>query len=164
MYILYAISVRKLYIYNMNLSNTDKRIINSLIENPRKSYRELAKVAHVSIATIGNRLKILEKNNIIHNYTTLIDYDLIGYDTHVMINIRVSQGQEKAVEKKLFNGPNVTSIYDITGDFDILVLARFKNRRELDAYLKIIQAYEFVERTQTNLVLNTIKEKPIEIN
>lgn len=148
----------------MNLSNTDKRIINALIENPRQSYRELAKEAHVSIATIGNRLKFLEKNKLIKGYTSYIDYDLIGYDTHVIINIRVSQGQEKAVEKKLFNSPNITSIYNLTGDFDIMLIARFKNRRELDSYLKIIQAYEFVERTQTQLILHTIKETSIQIN
>ncbi|MEK6890750.1 MAG: Lrp/AsnC family transcriptional regulator [Nanoarchaeota archaeon] len=148
----------------MNLSDIDKRIINSLIENPRKSYRELAKTAHVSIATIGNRLKVLEKNKLVKGYTTYIDYDLIGYDTHVVINIRVSQGQEKAVEKKLFNSPNVTSIYDLTGEFDIMVIARFKNRRELDSYLKVVQAYEFVERTQTQLILHTMKETSIQIN
>ncbi|PIN95667.1 AsnC family transcriptional regulator [Candidatus Pacearchaeota archaeon CG10_big_fil_rev_8_21_14_0_10_31_9] len=148
----------------MNLTISDKKIINALIDNPRKSYRELAKEVHVSVATIGNRLKNLEKNSIIKKYSTIIDYDQIGYDTHVMINIRVSRGQEKTVEKKLFNSPNVTAIYDITGEFDILVIARFKNRNGLDVYLKTIQAYEFVQRTQTNLVLSTIKERPIQIS
>ena len=146
------------------INDVDKRIINSLVKDPRKSYRELAKDAKVSIATISNKLKELSKKGILKNYTTLVDYDLLGYEVHVIINIRVSQGQEVVVEKKLFNSPNVTAIYDLTGDFDIMVVARFRNRRELDTYLKTIQAYEFVERTQTQLVLSTIKEKPIEIN
>ena len=147
----------------MPIDEKDKRILNSLIGDSRKSYRELAKASKVSIATIGNRLKELTKKNIIQNYTTLIDYDKLGYETHVMISIRVSQGKEYSVERKLFNDPHVTSIYDITGDFDVLVIARFKNRKALDQYVKKIQTYEFVERTQTQLILNTIKERPIEL-
>ena len=146
------------------ISEVDKRIINALIKNPRKSYRELAKEAKVSVATISNKLKELTKKGILKGYSSLIDYDFIGYGIHVIINIRVSQGQEKVVEKRLFSSPNVTSIYDLTGDFDIMVIARFKNRRELDSYLKSIQKYEFVERTQTQLVLSTVRERPIEIN
>ena len=70
---------------------------------------------------------------------------------------------EDMLETKLFNNPNVTAIYDTTGEFDVLVIARFKNRKALDNYLKIIQGYEFVERTETKLILNTIKEENIEI-
>ena len=141
-----------------------KRIINALIKDPRKSYRELSKEARVSIATISNKLKLLAKKEIIKGYTALIDYDALDYELHVMINIKVSQGKAEAVEKKLFNNQHVTAIYNTTGDFDILVIARFKTRRSLDNYLKQIQAFEFVERTQTNLILNTIKEHPIEVS
>ena len=148
----------------MNLTESEKRIINSLIRNSRQSYRELAKESKVSLATIANKIKLFSKEGVINGHTTLIDYDKLDYDLHVMINIRVSQGKEVVVEKKLFNNPNVTAIYDTTGEFDVLVIARFKNRKALDNYLKVIQAYEFVERTQTNLILNTIKEKPIEIS
>lgn len=147
----------------MPINEKDKKIINALINDSKLSYRDLAKVSKASIATIGNHLKELTKKEIIKGYTTLINYDKLGYETHVMISIRVSHGREYFVEKKLFNSPNVTSIYDITGEFDVLVIARFKNRKALDQYVKKIQTYEFVERTQTQLILNTIKERPIEL-
>ncbi|MEK6873729.1 MAG: Lrp/AsnC family transcriptional regulator [Nanoarchaeota archaeon] len=148
----------------MNLTESEKRIINVLIKDSRKSYRDIAKESKVSIATISNKMKLFNKEGIINGHTTLIDYDKLNYDLHVMISVKVSQGKEVTVEKKLFNNPNVTSIYDITGEFDVLVIARFKNKKSLDNYLKAIQAYEFVERTQTNLILNTIKERPIELS
>ena len=50
------------------------------------------------------------------------------------------------------------AIYDITGTFDAVILARFKSTRQMDAFLKKIQSYEFVERTETKLILKTIKE------
>ncbi|MEM3112863.1 MAG: Lrp/AsnC family transcriptional regulator [Candidatus Pacearchaeota archaeon] len=146
------------------INESEKRILNTLIKDSRKSYRELAKESKVSVATISNKLKEFKNNGILKAYTTLVDYDLLGYEVHVIINIRVSQGQEVVVGKKLFNSPNVTAIYDLTGEFDIMVIARFKNRRELDNYLKTVQAYEFVERTQTQLILSSVKEMPIIIS
>ena len=67
------------------------------------------------------------------------------------------------VEKKIAVHPNVFGIYDVTGTFDAVILARFKTRRQMDIFLKKIQTYEFVERTETKLILNTIKEKNIEV-
>ncbi|MFO8016458.1 MAG: Lrp/AsnC ligand binding domain-containing protein [Candidatus Woesearchaeota archaeon] len=49
--------------------------------------------------------------------------------------------------------------YDITRDFDAHMITRFRNRRGLDAFLKKIQTYEFVERTKTDIVLNVVKEE-----
>ena len=51
----------------------------------------------------------------------------------------------------------------MTGDFDAAILARFKNRRQMDSFLKKIQTYDFVERTNTRLILNAIKEKNVRV-
>ena len=45
-----------------------------------------------------------------------------------------------------------------TGNFDATVLARFKSKKALDNFIKKIQTYDFVERTETRFVLNVIKE------
>ncbi|RMF04981.1 Lrp/AsnC family transcriptional regulator, partial [Candidatus Woesearchaeota archaeon] len=62
---------------------------------------------------------------------------------------------------KIAADPHVTAVYDNTGDFDATVIAKFKNRRGLDSFLKKIQTYDFVERTETRMILNTIKEDTI---
>ena len=46
----------------------------------------------------------------------------------------------------------------VTGDFDVVVLAIFKTRKGLDQFIKKLQAYKYVERTNTKLILNTIKD------
>ena len=145
----------------MELDSLDKNIINELIINSKLSYRDVAKKVKVSVATVMNRVKRLEKENVIKRYTTIIDYDKIGYDVEVMIEIRISKGKLFNVEKEIAHHPNVFGVYDITGDFDATILARFKNRKGMDAFLKKIQTYDFVERTNTRIILNTIKEKEI---
>lgn len=147
----------------MELDNLDKQIINTLIIDSTSSYREIAKKVKVSVATVMNRVNKLKKENIIKRYTTIIDYGNVGYDVEVLIEIRISKGKLFKVEKEISNHRNVFAVYDLTGDFDAAILARFKNSRQMDNFLKKIQTYDFVERTNTRLILNTIKEKQIEV-
>lgn len=148
---------------NMKLDETDKAILNSLVQNSRQSYRQLAKKIGVSVATIMTRVKRLEEEKIIKEYTTRIDYEKLGYDLRVLIDIRISKGQLFQIEKKIAKDPNVSTIFDNTGPFDATIIAIFKNRRTMDAFLKKIQSYEFVERTETKLVLSTIKDDFIKL-
>lgn len=145
----------------MQLEETDKKILNILVNNSRLSLRQIAKKANVSVATVMHHLKKLEEEKIINKYTTKIDYEKIGYDVEVMIEIRISKGKLFEVEKKIAVHPNVFAVYDVTGAFDALILARFPSRRKMDNFLKKIQTYDFVERTETRLILNTIKEENI---
>ena len=148
----------------MSLEQTDKKILNILIENSRLSLRQIAKKANKSVATIMHHLRKLEKDGIIRKYTAQLDYEKVGYDVDVIIEVRISKGKLFEVEKKIAMHPNVFAVYDITGAFDAVVLARFSTRRLMDNFLKKLQTYEFVERTETKLILNTIKEENIGIN
>lgn len=143
---------------NPIIDGRDKEIINCLIIDSRQSYRKLAEKAKVSVATIMHRVNKLEKEKIIKKYTTVIDYEKLGYDVEVMIEISISKGKLFMVEKKIAVHPNVFAVYDITGASDAVILARFHNRRMMDNFLKEIQTYDFVESTHTKLILNTIKE------
>ena len=143
------------------LEDTDKKILNILVDSSRLSLRQIAKKADVSVATVMNHINKMERENIIRKYTAKLDYEKIGYDIEVIIEIRISKGKLLEVEKKIAVHPNVFAIYDVTGAFDAVILARFPTRRQMDNFLKKIQTYEFVERTETKLILNTIKEETI---
>jgi len=145
----------------MALEETDKKILDILIDDSRLSLRQIAKKADISVATVMNHINNLEKEKIIKKYTAKLDYEKIGYDVEVMIEIRISKGKLFEVEKKITMDPNVFAVYDVTGAFDALVLARFPTRRKMDNFLKKIQTYEFVERTETKLILRTMKEDSI---
>ena len=146
------------------IDNLDQKIINILLDNSRLSYRQIAKKLKTSVATIMNHVKKLESDEIIKRYTTDVDYYKIGYDIKVMILTSISKGKLFEVEKKIAKHPAVFSVYDVTGEYDAVILARFKNRKSLDVFLKHIQKYDFVEKTHTSFILNTIKEKQDEIS
>jgi DNA-binding Lrp family transcriptional regulator len=147
----------------MDLDSTDQKIINELIDSCKMPLRTLADKIGVSFVTVMNRMKKLEKNGVINKYSARVNYDKLGYDTHVVIEIRIAKGKLIELESKIASSPNVYAVYDTTGDFDAIVLARFKNTRAMDNFLKAIQTYDFVERTNTKLILNTIKESQVRV-
>lgn len=146
------------------MENKDIAILKVLMENSRLSFREVAKKNRISVVTVINRVKELEKQKIIKRYVPELDYEKLGYEIQVIIQLRVSSGKLFEVERTIAKLPNVFAVYDITGDFDSMILAKFRNRKSLDSFLKKIQTYDFIERTETKLILNIIKENFMELN
>ena len=63
------------------------------------------------------------------------------------------------VQATIAKNDRVYAVYDITGEWDSLVLARFKDREEMDEFIKTILSQKNIERTSTSLVLNNVKEE-----
>lgn len=147
----------------MKIDKTDEKIINELIGNAKIPLREIASKLKISFVTVMNRIKKLGKEGIIKQYSAKINYDKLGYGVNVLIEIRIAKGKLFELEKKIASSPNVYAVYDTTGEYDATVLAKFKTTAAMDKFLKLIQTFDFVERTNTKLVLNTIKEEQIKI-
>ncbi|MEM5794087.1 MAG: Lrp/AsnC family transcriptional regulator [Candidatus Aenigmatarchaeota archaeon] len=142
----------------MELDKTDVKIIKLLLSNSRLSFREIARHLGLSVGTIINRVKILESEKIIKGYSVLLDHEKIGYELTAIIEITVSKGKLLEVEKEIAKFSNVCAVYDITGLTDALIIAKFKKRQELSDFVKSLLAMPNVERTNTHVVLTTIKE------
>jgi DNA-binding Lrp family transcriptional regulator len=143
----------------MFMDALDSSILRLLSENARKSYRELSRELKVSLSTISNRVKILEKEGIIEGYIPLINSEKIGYDLAVIINIKIAHGKLIEVQQKISRNDHVKAVYDITGEWDSLVVAYFKNRRELNLFIKRLLSMNHVERSNTQIVLNIVKNE-----
>ena len=140
-------------------SNLDTEILMKLSIDGRLSLRQLAKdLGNKSPVTIKKHVEELEKKEIIKNYGVQIDYEKLGYNIIAIIEITISKGKMLEVEKQIAENPHVFAVYDITGEYDALILARFKNRADLSIMIKEIHTSPYVERTNTHIVLNIIKE------
>ncbi|MFH1391249.1 MAG: Lrp/AsnC family transcriptional regulator [Candidatus Diapherotrites archaeon] len=142
----------------MEPDKKDILILRVLQKDSRLSLRKIAKKTGVSIVTVMKHIKRLEENGVITQYSAFLDYEKLGFDLQAITSISVAKGKLFDVEKKIASHPNVTAVYDVTGHFDVFVIARFKNRKSLDNYLKKVQTFDFVEKTETIIVLNAIKE------
>ena len=140
------------------LDDLDKRILQALLVNSRLSFRQIAKKVGVSVVTVVQRVKRLEREGVIRCYTTMLDHEKIGYELTVIIELTISKGKLLDVERKIAKHKNVCAVYDITGLTDAMVVAKFRSREELNNFVKSLLAMPYVERTNTHVVLNTVKE------
>lgn len=141
------------------MDSLDFQILESLNENARKSFRDIAKELKVSLSTISNRVHRLEEDGVIKAYVPVIDEEKLGYDLQVVVGIRISKGKLLDTQKKIAKDDRVFGVYDVTGDWDSIVMARFQNRTELDKFIKKVLTMEYIERSNTHVVLNTVKNE-----
>jgi Lrp/AsnC family transcriptional regulator for asnA, asnC and gidA len=100
----------------------------------------------------------LKEKNVIRNFIADIDYSKIGYELTTVIGIRAKGGKLQDIERKIADEKTVSAVYDVTGEYDAMIVAKFKDRKALNQLVKKLTAMEDVERTNTMVVLNVIKE------
>ncbi len=142
----------------LKIDETDLSIIRELKGDARKSFREIAEKLNVAEGTIYNRVNKLQKNGVIKRFMLDVDYSLLGYDLIAIIGLIVEGGSLSEIEEKFSKEPNVSAVYDVTGEYDALIIARFLDRDSLNRFVKGVLATPDVKRTQTMLVLNVLKE------
>ena len=142
----------------VELDKLDDRILEELLKDSKRSYRELARHLGVAVTTVINRIQRMEKSGIISGYTIRVDYEKLGYELVVVTEITVSKGKLLEMEKEIAKIPAVCAVYDVTGLTDAMVIAKFKNRKDLSNFTKGLLSMPFIERTNTHVVLTTVKE------
>mgnify|MGYP001772480976 FL=1 len=144
----------------VEIDTIDKKLLMELLRDSRVSLRRLAEEMNVSPATLHNRLLRLVQEGIVKGFTALIDYTKLGYSLTSIIMAKVDGKHLVEFEKNIANYDNVVAVYDIVGEYDVAIIAKFRSVEDLDNFLKTLLKNPVVERTHTSIVLNVIKEDP----
>ena len=142
------------------LDDTDRSIIEVLERDARTSLRRIAEEVDVSLGTVSNRVKKLEETGVIKNYRVILDSEKVGWNLNVVIGLRIQKGRLIEIQEKIARDNRVYGVYDVTGEFDSMVIARARDRSDLDDLSKNVLSMDGVVRSVTHLVLNTVKEGP----
>jgi len=142
------------------VDETSQRVLEEYLQDSRQSFREVARKIGISSGTVANRIKDMEETGVIKKYTTQLDYEKLGFELTAITEIIVSEGMMIEVGNEISTIGNAISVYNVTGDSDILVIAKFRTRQELSDFTKTILKMAHVVRTKTHVVLNTLKEDP----
>ena len=144
----------------MAIKSKDIELLRCLNKNGKASQRELAASTGTALGTVNSHIKNLEKEKIIKGYYAELNPEKVGYNLTAIINLRISKGKIMDLQDSISKHPQVFGVYDVTGEWDSLILARFKDRQEMDSFIKTTLSQKNVERSNTSLVLNTVKEEP----
>ena len=142
----------------VNTDELDRKILSELLRDCRRSYRAIARRAGISVGTALSRIRRMEKNGVVKGYAAILNQEKLGYQLTVLAEISVSKGKLLEMEQAISKFPNTCAVYDITGLTDAIVIAKFRNRDELSKFTKSLLAMPFVDRTNTHVVLTTVKE------
>lgn len=143
---------------NSTVDEVDLEIMRALLEDSRSSLRKIAKTIGLSAGTVLSRIERIKKHGILKKYTVGLDYEKLGYSTAIT-EITVSKGKLVEVEKQLAKLPGVCAVYDVTGEIDAIVIVKYKTTEELSKFTKRVLSIPNVERTNTHVVLTTVKEE-----
>ncbi|MCH6571062.1 MAG: Lrp/AsnC family transcriptional regulator [Thaumarchaeota archaeon] len=140
------------------MDKIDEKILKNLLVDARLSARQLSLKLGLSTVTVLSRIKKLEKEKIIKGYTSILNHEKLGYDLTAVIEIIAKKDKLVQVEDDLSGIENVCAVYDVTGNTDTLIIAKFKGREDLSKFIKNLSSISSVESTITHVVLNTVKE------
>ena len=131
----------------VKLDELDLRILAVMNQDARKSYRDIAKEVQTSISTVSNRVRKLEAEGVITGYAPLIDETKIGFDVIAVVGIKIHKGKLLEVQRRIAKDERVTHVFDVTGEWDSILVVRLKSTRELDWFIKRLGSMEYVENT-----------------
>ena len=136
----------------------DSEILALLQEDCRLSYAKIAHRLDIAVGTAFSRIKKLEKKGFIKKYSAVLDSTKLGYELTTIILIQTEGSSDEVIKKELYNSPNVLGMYDITGDYDLAIIGKFRNRTLLNSFIKKILSTPNIKRATTNVALKVIKE------
>jgi Lrp/AsnC family leucine-responsive transcriptional regulator len=147
--------------YNNMLDKVDKSMLRALQTDGRLSNVELARKISLSPPATHTRLRRLEKDGYIRQYTAVVDREKAGYDLLCFIHISLQMHQVAQVEKfreATRKMPEVLECHHITGEFDYLLKVVLRNRKDLERFVvDKITPIPGVARIHTSLVFTEVK-------
>jgi DNA-binding Lrp family transcriptional regulator len=142
----------------MTYENLDRKLVNSLLGDGRASLRSLAEELDVSVTTVSNHLSDLEDQGIIQGYTPKVDYDKLGYDVTAILQLKVEGTALEDVTADLREHRQMVSVYEVTGDHDIIAIGKFEDTDDMNDEIKLLLNDPGITESNTSVVLNPAKE------
>jgi len=141
------------------LDEIDLTIIDVLQRSGRTRRNDLAERVGLSLPSVSDRLRKLEKLGYITGYHATVDAKRLGKDitAFVFVTVDSSRHYHQFIEHAAAQD-DILECHAITGEGTHLLKVRTANTASLEKLLSRIQAWSGVVSTRTDLVLSTAKE------
>lgn len=135
------------------MDTVDEQILEQLRENGRESFVNLAKQLNTSEGTIRARVKKLQDDGVIRRFTVLT----AGANIKTIIEVQVERNVNVAdVSSKIADWKEIQEVYEVSGEFDILVVAEAANTTQLNEVIERIREFPQVSSTRSRLILKEV--------
>jgi DNA-binding Lrp family transcriptional regulator len=144
------------------LDATDQQIVALLRENARRSFQDIGARVSLSAPAVKRRVDRLEAAGVLRGYAALVDPGAMGWPTHAIVALfcegRMAADEVRAAVAPL---PEVQAAYTVAGEASAVLHVRARDTMHLEAALERLRDQPGVIRTQTQVVLSTLFERPV---
>lgn len=140
-----------------------EQLLGIIEKNSRIDLKELAVILGVEEVDVVNELAAMESEGIICGYHTLIDWDKAGVEkVTALIEVRVTPQRDRGFDRiaeRIYNYPEVFSVYLISGGYDLLVTLEGKTLKEVSRFVsEKLSTVDEVISTATHFILKKYKD------
>ena len=140
------------------MDKMDYKILECLKSNARNKASAISKEIHLSVSAVLERIHKMEKNDIIKNYTIIVDQKKLGNDISALMEISLEHPKfDESFITAIKLNTNIISCYYLTGDFDFMIKILCQSSDDLEKIHREIKSLEGVLTTKTHFVLKNIK-------
>jgi DNA-binding Lrp family transcriptional regulator len=139
------------------MDETDRQLLSLLRQDARLSIADLSHKLAVSRGTVTNRIAKLEDAGVIVGYTVRVRPDVQRSDIKAWMSIAVEGNQSRVVIASLLGEPNVATLHDTNGRWDLLAELRADNLQDLGKTLERIRLVKGISNTETSIHLETYR-------
>lgn len=150
----------------IDLDNLDMNLLRELRKDSRQSVRQLAKALGESPSTVYNRVKRLEKNEIIKKFTIAFSYNHLNLSTVAFIFVGLKPPEPndvldiRGMAREIAKISNVCEVHLISGEFDLLIKVRSQSLKTVGEFvIDELRSKPYVLKTATNACFETILEE-----
>jgi DNA-binding Lrp family transcriptional regulator len=144
------------------MDQIDRQIVALLREDARRSFQDIGGRVSLSAPAVKRRVDRLERSGVIRGYTATIDPQAYGWGTHAFVEL-FCEGRMSGAEVRdaVAEHPEVEGAYTIAGAPSAIIHVRASDTTHLEEALERIRDTPGVLRTQTQVVLSTLFERPV---
>ncbi len=140
------------------LSEKDLIILCNLRRNARETLTKISKKTNIPVSTIFEKLKAYRNEGLVR-YTTIINFNKLGFDIKANVMIRVPKEKRKETKEYLIKHQNINSVLKINNGFDFLFECIFTSIKELEDFLEMLEERFNIEEKQVYYVVEEIKKE-----
>jgi DNA-binding Lrp family transcriptional regulator len=143
------------------LTRGERKVLLSLLTNARKSFSQIAKETHMTRQTVSSIIGRLEKNGALRSYVIRVDKEKVGIGVRAYVLVTKSYASEdhhEEFDRMIQAIPEVSQVHHVFGRYDLLVEMLAPNLDALKKILRNLERNQFVARTETLVVSESIKD------
>jgi Lrp/AsnC family leucine-responsive transcriptional regulator len=149
----------------ISLDQTDLKILNLLQKDAKQTHKGIADQVNLSVTAVYERIKKMEKNQIIKAHTIEIDHKLLERNFMVLCHVKLIHHKQDMIndfEKQVKNLDEVLECFHVSGDYDYILKVFVK---DMDAFrefmVKKLTNLNHIGSTHSSFVINQVKNSRI---